>query len=69
MGEDIEHGLDSLVSCDEPLAMGIDHLVRFTGVLEPIKTVVLEINTTICQTVRFGETKRISNPAAAQLQK
>ena len=42
---------------------------KLVCVLEPIKTVVLEINTTICQTVRFGKTKRISNPAAAQLQK
>ena len=38
-------------------------------VLEPVKTVVLEINTTIHQTVRFSETKRISNSAAAQLWK
>ena len=38
-------------------------------VLEPVQTVVLEINTRTCQTVRFGETKRISNPAVAQLWK
>ena len=31
MGEDIECSLDGLVQSDEPLAMGIDHLVRFAG--------------------------------------
>ena len=29
MGEDIDHGLNSLVPCDEPLAVGVDHLLRF----------------------------------------
>ena len=31
MGKDIEHGLNGLVPCDEPLTMGIDHLVRSAG--------------------------------------
>ena len=29
MGEDIEHGLDSLVPCNELLVMGINHHVMF----------------------------------------
>ena len=42
---------------------------RGAAVLETVKAMVLEINHTICQTVRFIETKRISNCAIAQLQK
>ena len=31
MGKDVERGLNSLVSRDEPLTMGIDHLVKSAG--------------------------------------
>ena len=31
MGKDVERGLNGLVPRDEPLTMGIDHLVRSAG--------------------------------------
>ena len=49
-GEDIDYGLDGLVPCDEPLAVGVDHLVRFAGPKDD-----LQLPNALCTLLIVGE--------------
>ena len=50
MREELYHGLDSLVPCNEPLAMGVDHPVRFAGPKDN-----LQLPNALCTLLIVGE--------------